>query len=148
MGPALAMQLLLITGFFGLIVLSLVYAIRNRHSLKKSIPAGLLFLGLATAGIYVYTGIRRREDEASKKFLGDYKLGMLDRQQCESCKVRLKSNYRYDILVNGKVVGGGKWHIETAIDIPGYFLKLENGPRSVTWEADRLIDYIDRTREQ
>ena len=78
--------------------------------------------------------------------MGDYKLLSLDRNDCDSCKVRLYETYRYDILVKDKIVGQGNWEIETAMDIPGYFLKLENGPKSVVWEKDRLIDEIDRTQ--
>ena len=62
--------------------------------------------------------------------------------------VKLKEGYTYDILVNNQVVGNGNWHIETAIDIPGPFLKIDHGPTGVVWESDRLIDYIDRTQKE
>ena len=98
--------------------------------------------------IYVHYNNIRNEYEASKKFWGDYKLEKLDRNNCDSCKVRLYDGYTYDILVKDKTVGHGKWHIETAIDIPGYFLKVDNGPNYVVWEHDRLIEYIDRTQDK
>jgi len=47
-----------------------------------------------------------------------------------------------------KIVRHGKWHIETAIDIQGHFLKVENGPTWVVWEHDLLIEYIDRTQDK
>jgi hypothetical protein len=144
-GPALALQYILLASWLGLILILLIYTIRKRHNLKKSIPSGLIFLGLAFISGYFYYGMKQDKYKASKKILGDYKLERLDRKECENCKVKLKDGYIYDIIVNDKVVGQGKWNIETAIDIPGYFLKLENGPLYVVWEHNRLIEYIDRT---
>jgi len=147
-GPALALKYLLLFAFFAFLIFLLVYSITIRRSLKKSIPAGILFLVLAGFAIYVYRNNNKNEYEASKKFLGDYKLEKLDRKKCDSCKVRLYDGYTYDIIVKDKIVGDGKWHIETAVDIPGYFLKVDNGPTSVVWEHDRVIDYIDRTQKK
>ena len=147
-GPALALEYLILLGFFVFLILLFLYTIIRRHSLKKSIPAGFLFLVLTGFAVYVYYNKNKNEYEASKKFLGDYKLEKLDRKKCDSCKVRLYDGYTYDIIVHDKVVGQGKWHIETAIDIPGYFLKVDNGPTWVVWEHDRLIEYIDRTQDK
>ena len=147
-GPALALGYLLLFAFFAFLFFLLLYCIIRRRSLKKSIPAGLLFLGLTTFAVYVYYNKNRHEYESSKKFWGDYKLEKLDRKKCDSCKVRLYDGYTYAILVQDKIVGHGKWHIETAIDIPGYFLKVDNGPTWVVWEHERLIEYIDRTQDK
>jgi|LakMenE18May11ns_1017448.scaffolds.fasta_scaffold9328306_1 hypothetical protein len=147
-GPALALQYILVAGWLGIILILLIYTIRNRHNLKKSIPSGLLFFGLTFISGYFYYGMKQDKYKASRKFLGDYKLERLDRKECENCKVKLKDGYIYDILINDKVVGQGKWNIETAVDIPSYFLKLENGPLYVVWEHNRLIEYIDRTESK
>lgn len=147
-GPALALKYLFLLGFFAFSLFLLFYTIIRRRSLKKSIPAGLLFLLLTGFAVYFYYNNSRNEYEASKKFWGDYKLERLDGKRCDSCKVRLYDGYTYDIIVQDKLVGHGKWHIETAIDIPGYFLKVENGPTWVLWEHDRLIEYIDRTQDK
>jgi hypothetical protein len=147
-GPLLGLKYFLLFVFFAFLIFLLTYSIVRRRSLKKSIPTGILFLILAGFAIYVYRNNNKNEYEASKKFLGDYKLEKLDRKKCDSCKVRLYDGYTYDILVKDKIVGHGKWHIESAIDIPGYFLKVENGPTWVVWEHDRLIEYIDRTQEK
>jgi hypothetical protein len=147
-GPALALQYILLAGWLGLILIILYYTVRKWRTPKKSIPSGLLFLGLAFITGYFYCGMKQDEYKASRKFLGNYKLERLDRKVCENCMVKLKDGYTYDILVNDKVVGQGKWHLETAIDIPGHFLKIENGPNYVIWEADRLIEDIDRTSNQ
>ena len=147
-GPALALEYLLLLAFFAVLILLLLYSIIRRRSLKKSIPAGLLFLGLTTFAFYVYYNSNRNEYEASKIFWGDYKLEKLDGKKCDDCRVRLYDGYTYDILFQDKIVGHGKWHIETAIDIPGYFLKIDNGPTWVVWEHDRLIKYINRTRDK
>lgn len=144
-GPALALQYILLAGWLGLILIILYYTVRKWRTPKKSIPSGLLFLGLAFITGYFYYGMKQDEYKASKKFLGYYKLEQLDRKKCENCKVELKDGYNYDIIVNDKVVGQGKWHLETAIDIPGPFLKIDNGPNYVIWETDRLIESIDRT---
>jgi len=146
-GPALALKYLFLFAFYGFLALLLYYIISRRRNLDKSIPAGILFLFLSSVAVYNIYKNNRAEYEASKKFLGDYKLEKLDRKICDSCKVRLYDGYTYDILVKEKIVGNGFWHIETAIDIPGYFLKLENGPNWVVWESDRLISFIDRTQE-
>ena len=147
-GPALAIEYLLLFTFFAFLIFLLAYSIIRRRSLKKSIPAGILFLVLTGFAIYVYRNNNKNEYQASKKFLGDYKLEKLDREKCDSCKVRLYDGYTYDIIVKDNIVGHGKWHIETAIDIPGPFLKVDNGPTWVVWEHDRLIEYIDRTQEK
>ena len=146
-GPILALQFLFLIGWFGTILLLLIIIIVKRRALKKSIPLVLIFLAMSSISIYVYHRNKQEEYEASKKFLGDYKLEKLDRQECENCKVRLKDGYGYDIIVNDKIVGQGKWHIETAVDIPGPFLKIDYGPGYVVWEQDRLIEYIDRTKK-
>lgn len=145
-GPALALKYLIILCYFAVIVILLLYTIKRRRSLKKSIPSGLFFIVLTSFAIYGYFNGKNVEYEASKKFLGDYKLERLDGKVCDGCKVRLNDGYSYDIIVKNNKVGRGNWHIETAIDIPGYFLKIDDGPTSVVWEHDRLIEYIDRTR--
>jgi len=143
-GPVLALQLLLTLAYFVIIIVLAIFTVINRHSLIKSIPAGLICLALILAGINSNRMKSDAKHEASKIFLGDYKLNSLDYHQCDSCIVRLYDDYAYDIFVNGKAVGRGKWNIETASDIPGYFLKVENGPSYVIWEKDRLIESIVR----
>lgn len=146
-GPALALEWIFLIGYFGFMLLLLLSTILNWYKPKVSVPSGLLFLGLTALTIYLYYRITQREYNASKKFLGYYLLERLDGQKCDNCKVRLNDGYSYDIIVNGKVVGQGKWHLETAIDIPGYFLQIDNGPTGVViWETDRTIDYINRTQ--
>ena len=110
-----------------------------------SMPLSVLFIGLLLFAIYTYRDYSTGESEATKKFLGDYKLNRLDRKDCQNCTVRLNRDYQYDIIVDNEVMGHGKWSIESAVDIPGPFLRLENGPQSVIWEHDRVIPYIDRT---
>ncbi len=146
-GPALALQFILILAFLFFLIFLLIYSIVKRSSLKKSIPSLLLFIVLTSFATYIYYFNRRNEYELSKKFLGDYKLKMLDRKKCDSCKVRLYEGYTYDIIVKNKIVGHGNWNIETAIDIPGYFLKIDKCPNSVIWEHDRIIEYLDRTKQ-
>lgn len=147
-GPVMALQYFLIFSYFLLLAFLFVRAIKNRHSFRKSARFGILFLLLTSLAIYVYYKNNNAEYEASKTFLGDYKLNKLDRNNCDSCIVRLYKSYTYDIIKNGNKLGEGKWHIETASDIPGYFLKVENGPNWVVWEHDRLIEYIDRTQRK
>jgi 4-amino-4-deoxy-L-arabinose transferase-like glycosyltransferase len=144
-GPALALGYLLFFFLFSFSLFLLVYCIKRRRTLKKSLPAGFLFLVLTVVAIYIYYNSRSNEYNASRKFLGDYKLERLDGRKCDSCLVRLYEGYTYSILVQDKIVGQGEWQIESAIDIPGYFLRIDNGPTSVIWEQDRLIEYIDRT---
>ncbi|MBO9205134.1 MULTISPECIES: hypothetical protein [Niastella] len=82
-------------------------------------------------------------EHVAQRFLGDYRLINLDRQPCNNCLVHLNSNYQYDIINNGITVGHGKWRIESAIDLPDYFLWIENGPGGVIWEHERKIDHIN-----
>lgn len=80
--------------------------------------------------------------EASKKYLGMYKLETLDCKQCDSCEINLLSDYTYNIVKDGRFVRKGKWDIGTAFDIPGDFLELENGPTNVIFNTPRQIEYI------
>ena len=43
----------------------------------------------------------------------------------------MEGGYSYNIIVNDKIVGKGKWHSETATDIPDKILKINNGPNYV-----------------
>ena len=147
-GPILFLQYFLIFLFFLLLFILLYNTIKQRHSFKKAIPTGLPFVILTAIAMFVYYKVNKNKFEASKAFLGDYKLEKLDNQICENCKIRLKNDFTYNIIKKDKIIGNGKWHLDTASDIPGYFLKLENGPTWVVWEEDRLIEYIDRTSEK
>jgi len=144
-GPALAIQIFIEIAYVIFTLLLLIFAIINRRALKWSIPAALFFLLLSFLAVYAYVKMNNAEYRASQKFLGDYRLNRLDRKKCDGCFVRLYDGYTYEIFSNGKVAGHGKWHLETAIDIPGYFLKIENGPTNVVWGEERVIDYIDRS---
>ena len=84
------------------------------------------------------------KEEASKKYLGIYKLEILDCKPCDNCEINLLPNYTYIILKNKKNVGKGKWDIGTAFDIPGDFLELENGPKNVIFNTSRQIEYITK----
>lgn len=144
-GSAMAIGIILLvilgTGLGALFLYLLYFAIIYRHKPLKAIIAGVLFVSLTAVAVYLFL----RKKEANPKYLGDYKLNSLDNYKCENCTVRLKEDYTYDILVNGQVAGNGKWETETAFDIPGEFLKIENGPRWVKWQDERLIEAIDRT---
>ena len=118
--------------------------IKKKKRLIISVPLAILFLGLITLTALAYRSCKSGEDREAKKYLGDYKLVKLDGQDCQLCTVRLTGDYRYDILKDGKIVGHGKWWLETAIDIPGMFLQLEDGPKHVMWADSKTIDYIDR----
>jgi len=144
-GPAMVIGIILLVilllGFAAFLLYLLYFAIIYRHKKMKALLSGILFICLTGGVVYLYWG----EKKADPKYLGDYKLNTLDKHKCENCTVRLKEDYTYDILVNGQVSGNGKWETETAIDIPGEFLKIENGPRWVKWQEARLIEAIDRT---
>jgi|688.fasta_scaffold638881_1 hypothetical protein len=144
-GPILALQFILIIIYVFIAVILFWLTIVKRKKLFISIPTGFVFLLMTFFAFKVYTNNRNGRLAEAKKFLGDYKLNQLDREKCENCKVRLYENFHYDILKENKVVGQGNWNIETAVDIPGYFLKIENGPNYVIWESERLIESIDRT---
>ena len=146
-GPIIALEYLILLMFFGFLAFLLFYTIAKRSILRKSTPTGSLFLILSGFALFGYINYLNKKKEASQKFLGDYKLDNLDKKDCNNCKVSLKNNFIYDIIVNGKIMGHGKWSIESATDIPGYFLEIENGPHYVIWESDRKIEYIDRTKQ-
>jgi hypothetical protein len=147
-GPIIALQFLILVCCSAFIITILIYTIRKRHTPAKYLLSGLLFLGLTFISGYFYCRMKQDESKASRKFLGYYKLERLDREKCNDCKIRLNADYVYDIFVNNKIVGQGKWKIETAVDIPGHFLKIENGPLYVVWEHDRYIESIDRTESK
>lgn len=84
------------------------------------------------------------EDE--KNFIKDYKLLKLDGEPCGNCIIRVLESHTYDIIKDGKVVGEGSWSLKKPIDLPGYDLKLENGPESMIYESDTVIEYINRLK--
>lgn len=142
-GPAIAIGIILLAilllGVVALILYLLYFAIIYRHKQTKAMLAGVLAVCLAVVVLFMFL-YKKKPDPT---FLGDYKLNRLDGWKCENCIVRLKEDYTYDILVNGQFAGKGKWDTESAIDIPGEFLKIENGPRWIKGE-ERLIEAINR----
>src|ERR1044072_9671851 len=98
-------------GVVGFILYLLYFAIIYRHRPLKAILAGILAVCLIGVGLFLYW----RTNKADPKILGDYKLNKLDGWKCENCKVRLKEDYTYDILVNGQLAGSGNWETESAI---------------------------------
>jgi len=143
-GPALAILVPVVIGLLILFLFVLYIIFKKRRRLLISIPLTVVLFGLLIFGTFTYKSCKSEEEKEAKKFLGDYKLERLDGQDCRHCSVRLTKNYKYEILRNGSVVGQGKWWLETAFDIPGPYLRIENGPKSVIWEDERTISYIDR----
>jgi hypothetical protein len=145
-GPAMAIGFILLAilllGLLALLFYLAYFAIIYRHKPLKAVLAGILFAGIIAFTLYLFL----RKKEANPKYLGDYKLKWLDRQPCNNCRVRLKQDYTYDIIVNNQVTGTGKWKTGSAIDIPGEYLVIEHGPTDLVWEWNRLIEYIDRTQ--
>lgn len=133
--------------FFGLLLLLFILIIRKKSRGKKPIPFVIVFLILAAFGIYVYSGMKSRENEAAKAYIKEYKLKRLDGKVCINCVVKVYENYHYDIIENGKIIGKGKWNMEFESDAGFYFLRLENGPFYIIGEKDSIIEYIDRTRK-
>lgn len=146
-GPALAIEALLLMLFFAIIITLLIVTIRKRRSLRVSIPTGLLFLCLVSFSGHIYLRKLEYKRKASEVFVHDYTLLNLDGQKCDDCIVRLNKGYTYDIIINGKIIGNGDWDIETAIDIPSYFLRIENGPTYCIWDTDSIIQGISRIKD-
>lgn len=145
-GPAMAIGYILLGVLLlalGALLFYLLYfvIIYRRHKPLKAVLAGILFAGTAVFATYLFL----HKKKANPKYLGYYKLNWLDKQKCGNCKIRLKEDYTYDIIVNDQVVGDGKWDTGSTIDIPGTYLEIEHGPKEIIWEWNRLIEYIDRT---
>lgn len=140
----MALQYFLIVAFFTGLAALLYVVIRKRKSPFIAIPSAIVFVGLSTLTLFTCHLLSKSDDEAKKKFLGDYRLYHLDGDTCFDCKVTLYKDNRYEIFVDNRLIGHGSWSMETAIDIPGPFLHLENGPTNVIWPEDRRIQYIDR----
>ncbi len=130
--------------FIGLPCCILYFFAKYRKSLKVAIPLGILFIITLLASLYFFKTGYDANKEASKKFLGYYRLEKLDGKDCEDCKVNLNSNNHYDIIVNDKTIGEGKWEVTLDGEGGGYYLILENGPKYMLFETDRNIAYIDR----
>lgn len=147
--PAMMLGYLLKISFFCFLIFLLTYTIWKliNHSYKKAVFTGILFIIFFSFTILLTYSAYKNKQNISKSFLGYYTLNHLDGEVCENCKIKLNVDYTYDIIVEGKIVGNGKWNIGTAIDIPGWFLEIENGPCYVIWERDRLIEYIDRIQK-
>ena len=131
--------------FFGLLLLLFILIIRKKSKGKKTFPFLIVFLSLAAFGIYVYSGMKSRENEAAKAYIKEYKLNRLDGKDCINYVVKVNKNHHYDIIENSKIIGEGKWHMDFESDAGFYFLRLENGPLHIIGEKDSIIEYIDRT---
>ena len=131
--------------FFGLLLLFFILIIRNKSKGKKILPFVIVFLVLAVFGIYVYSEMESRENEAAKAYIKEYKLNRLDGKDCINCVVKVNANNLYDIIENSQIIGEGKWNMEFESDAGFYFLRLENGPLHIIGEKDSIIEYIDRT---
>ena len=142
-GFGYAIMFLFIIGYFILMLGLLIVTIVQWRSRKNFKVVGSLFLVMTLLAGIIYLQNVSEKRAASIKFFGDYHLRRLDGLICDSCTVKVKDGHTYDIIVKNKLVGHGKWNLGTGIDLPGYFLEIENGPKSVIWEHD-TIDYIDR----
>jgi hypothetical protein len=138
----LAFKYIVITAYFVITGLALSIAIYKRKKRFVSLFFTVIFIGMSSYAYDVYNRIEKKKSIESTKFLGDYKLLKLNNSDCDNCMVRLNENYRYEILNENKIVGKGKWDIQTAFDIPNYFLVIDNGPNNVIPEHERLIEYI------
>jgi hypothetical protein len=131
--------------FFGLLFLLFILIIRRKSQGKKTLPFLIVFMSLVVFGIYVYSGMKSRENEAAKAFIKEYKLTRLDGKHCINCVVKVNDNHHYDIIENSKIIGKGKWNMDFESDAGFYFIRLENGPLHIIGEKDSVIEYIDRT---
>ncbi len=131
--------------YFGLLLVLFILIIWKKNKGKKTFPFLIVFLSLAAFGIYVYSGMKSRENEASKAYIKEYKLNRLDGKDCVNCFVKVNVNHHYDIIENSNIIGEGKWNMDFESDAGFYFLRLENGPLHIIGEKDSIIDYIDRT---
>lgn len=143
-GPALAIGFILLIAFILSLLILFYIMIKKRKQLVISVPLAAFFVCLLIAAVFVYRAREVQQYKDAREFLGDYTLSELDGQYCQQCLVRLNSNFQYDILQDGQIVGHGKWWLESAIDIPGKYLQIENGPIGVIWAHQRTIDYINR----
>ncbi len=138
---------LLYIAYFGIIILLFLLTIIKRRNLKIAIPTGIIFATLVFYGYHIYKKSQENLKNTSIEFLGDYQLNKLDGKSCQNCRVRLLNDFTYKIIVRGKIKGYGKWKLESAPDIPNYFLEIENGPNHAVANQERLIEFINRKKE-
>jgi len=131
--------------FFGILFLLLILIIRRKNKGKKTLPFLIVFMSLVVFGIYVYSGMKSKENEAAKVFIKEYKLTRLDGKVCINCIVKVNDNHHYDIIQNSKIIGAGEWNMDFESEAGFYFIRLENGPLYIIGEKDSIIEYIDRT---
>lgn len=104
----------------------------------------LLFFLLTTANaIHFFVSAYNSKIEASKTFIGFYKLNRLDCEECENCKVDLQSDFKYNIIKDGKIVGNGEWDLEVSPET-GFYMQLDNKTGHMIYNTPREIETIDR----
>jgi len=127
----------------GLPFVFLLLLLRKKKS-RLSTTFSLLFFLLTTANaIRFFVSSHDRKIEVSKKYLGLYKLNRLDCNECDNCKIDLHSDFKYDIIKDGKIIGNGKWDLEINPET-GFYMELDNKPGYMIYETPREIETIDR----
>jgi hypothetical protein len=145
-GPAAAIALFILFGYLCFMTVALILGIRDAIRDKKIKLPGIIFFVMASF-LWIFYSNFLDDDDQSSKFLGDYKLKMLDGKKCDSCLVMIKKYHIYEIWVKNNVVGQGKWRmanfLEKDIELPYPTLKLEHGPDIKSPDTSKVIDYID-----
>jgi hypothetical protein len=127
----------------GLPLVFLLLLLRKKKSRLSTIFILLFFLLTTANAIYFFVSAHDRKIEVSKKYLGFYKLNRLDCKECENCKIDLHSDFKYDIIKDGKIIGNGKWNLEINAET-GFYMELDDKPGYMLYDTPREIETIDR----
>ena len=134
----------IIVGILICLVIFLVFIIiKKRKSLKISLFCSFLLIAFVILCFKFHQNGKEVDQERERAFLGNYRLEEFDGKNCANCLVKVYADHHYDIIRQNKIIGDGKWTLDSAPDIPGYFIKIENGP-DVLFSDNRDIDYIDQ----
>jgi len=115
--------------------------LKKRRSQFSTILLAIFLLFTTITAFFFFVSLDKEKDKLSKKYAGSYKLGKLNCEECNNCRIELHEDYRYDIIQNRKIVGNGEWSVEVNPET-GYFLKIENGPIYINHEPEGEIEYI------
>lgn len=123
-------------------LLLMIRLILNRNDGKKHIVSWMLLLVTGLPATFLIGSNLIARYKARTKFLGTYKLGRFNCEDCKNCSLVLFNDNTYEIRQNKSKLLRGWWYL-TSAELGRYSLVLENGPQNTIFDSPRTIPYVN-----